>query len=169
MSKEEQNIPFTGTRRGDGGTYMVIADDSDEFPIAAHYAARTALARRAAVAVTHITELEDFIHWGKVEALMRNDLRAQAEKEVWQIAKNLNDDYNIYPSLYIREGKMIDKIIEVIEEDKTIRALILAGSANSNNQGPLVTYFSGKGMSKLRIPVIIIPGHLDVQAINAIT
>jgi len=32
-----------------------------------------------------------------------------------------------------------------------------------------VTYFSGKGMGKLRIPVIIVPGHLDVEAINAIT
>jgi len=44
MSEEtEQLIPFTGTRRGDGGTYLIIADGSDEFSVAAHYAARTVL------------------------------------------------------------------------------------------------------------------------------
>lgn len=162
-------IPFTGTRRGDGGTYLIIADGSDEFTIASHYAARIALARRAAVAITHVTDLEDFVHWGKVEAIMRHDLRVQAEKDVWQLAKNLNEDYGLYPSLYIKEGAVVDKIIETIEEDNTIRGLVLAGALNVNNQGPLVTYFSGKGMVKLRIPVIIVPGHLDKEAINAIT
>ena len=170
MSAENTNhIPFTGTRRGDGGTYMIVADGADEFEIAMHYAARTALARRAAVAITHITELEDFVHWGKVEAMMKHDLRMQAEKDLWHIAKTINENYDIYPSLYIREGKKIDKIVEIIEEDKSIRALILAGSSNANNQGPLVSYFSSKGMGKLRVPVIIIPGHLDKEAINAIT
>lgn len=164
-----QNIPFTGTRRGDGGTYLIIADGSDEFDVAVHYAARTAIARRAAVAIAHITDLDDFVHWGKVEAMMRHDLRLQAEKDIWQIAKAMNEDHDIYPSLYIREGAVVDKIIDIIDEDKSIRALILAGSANANNQGPLVTYFSGKGMGKLRIPVVIVPGHLDKEAINAIT
>ena len=165
----EQLIPFTGTRRGDGGTYLVIADGSDEFSVAIHYAARTVRARRAGLAIAHITDLEDFVHWGKVEAMMRHDLRVQAEKDIWQIAKTINEDHDIYASLYIKEGAVVDKIIEIIEEDKTIRGLILAGASNASNQGPLVTYFSGKGMGKLRIPVIIVPGHLDVEAINAIT
>jgi hypothetical protein len=164
-----QNTPFTGTRRGDGGTYLIIADGTDEFDVAAHYAARTGLARRAAVAIAHITDLEDFVHWGKVEAIMRHDLRLQAEKEIWQIAKAMNEDHDIFPSLYIKEGAMVDKILEIIEEDKTIRALILAGAANANNPGPLVTYFSGKGGNQLKIPLIIVPGHLDKEAINAIT
>lgn len=168
-AEEIANIPFTGTRRGDGGTYMIIADNSDEFEIAAHYAARTANARRAAVAIAHITEMEEFMHWGKVEALMLKDLRNQAEKEIWHIAKKLNEDHNMFPSLYIRQGNKVDKIIEIIEEDQSIRALILAGTANAGSQGPLVTYFSGKGMHKLRVPVIIIPGHLDIEGINAIT
>jgi nucleotide-binding universal stress UspA family protein len=168
-SSEQDNIPFTGTRRGDGGTYLIIADGSDEFEVAARYAARTVLARRSALAIAHITELDDFVHWGKVEAMMRHDLRQQAEKEIWHIAKAINETHEIYPSLYIREGKKIDKIIEIIEEDKSIRALVLAGSNNSSNQGPLVSYFTGKGMSRLRIPVIIVPGHLDDYAIDAVT
>lgn len=166
---EQDTKGFSGTRRGDGGTYLIIADGSSEFSIAEHYAARIALARRAHIAIAHITDLEEFVHWGKVEAMMRRDLRAQAEKAIWQVAKNMNENYDLYPSLHIREGKMIDKIIDIIDEDKQIRALILAGSTNTSNQGPLISYFSGKGMSRLRIPVIIIPGHLDKPAIDAIT
>lgn len=166
---DEQHIPFTGVRRGDGGTYLIIADGSDEFSIAAYYTARLVLARRAGLAIAHITDLEDFVHWGKVEAIMRHDLRVQAEKDLWNIAKDINEDHGLFPSLYIKEGQMTDKIIEIIEEDKSIRGLILAACSNGNNQGPLVSYFSGKGMSRLRTPVIIIPGHLDKEAINAIT
>ena len=169
MTDTETQAPFTGTRRGDGGTYLIIADGSEEFSNASHYAARIALARRAAVAVAHITDLNEFVHWGKVEAMMRQDLRNQAEKEIWHVSKALNEEYEIYPSLYIREGQIAEKIIEIIEEDKTIRGLILASSNNSNNPGPLISYFTGKGMNKLKIPMIIVPGHLDKEAINAIT
>lgn len=161
---------WKGTRRGDGGTYLIIADGSEESLIAAHYACRIADARRGYVAIAHITDLEDFVHWGKVEAMMRNDLRIQAEKEIWQMAKFINEEHpHIFPSFHIKEGTMIDEITNVIEEDKSIRALILAGSPNANNQGPLVNHFTGKGMNSLRVPVIIIPGHLDKEAINAIT
>jgi hypothetical protein len=163
-------IEWKGTRRGDGGTYLIIADGNDESNIAAHYACRIADARRGYVAIAHITDLEDFVHWGKVEAMMRNDLRIQAEKDIWQMAKSINEEHNhIYPILHIKEGNIIDEITNVIENDKSIRALILAGSANANNQGPLVNHFSGKGMNSIRVPVIIIPGHLDKEAINAIT
>jgi hypothetical protein len=174
MTKTETNKtiqkPWAGTRRGDGGTYLIIADGSDEFAIGAHYACRVAHARRGYIAVAHITDLEEFVHWGKVETMMRNDMRAQAEQDIWQIAKDIHDDNErIYPSLYIREGRVIDKIMEIIDEDISIRALILAGSNTGNTHGPLVSHFSGKGMNTLRVPVIIIPGHLDKEAINAIT
>ncbi len=170
MSDSDNQKPWAGTRRGDGGVYLMVADGSEEQHIAAYYASKIAQARRGYIAIAHITDLDDFVHWGKVEAMMRNDMRAQAEKDVWQIAKDINDhNERIFPSLYIREGKMVDKILDIIDENKSIRALILAGSKTGNNQGPLVTHFSGKGMGSLRIPVIIVPGHLDKEAIDAVT
>ena len=161
--------PFTGTRRGDGGTYLVIADNSDEFLIAVDYACNLAQTRRGHVAIAHITDLEDFMHWGKVEAMMRNDMRQEAEKEVWETAKSVNEDYKLTPSLYIREGKKIDAILDIINEEKRIRSIILAGSTSGSGPGPLVSYFSGKGMDRLRVPVVIVPGHLDREAIQSIT
>ena len=86
------------------------------------------------------------------------------------MAKSINDIYpHIYPSLHVHEGVIIDEITNIIENNHSIRALILAGSTNANNQGPLVSHFTGKGMNNLRVPVIIVPGHLDKEAIDAIT
>lgn len=167
---EIEKTEWKGTRRGDGGTYLVIADGNEESSMAAYYACRIADARRGYVAIAHITDLEDFVHWGSVEAMMRNDLRNQAEKDIWTMAKSINDEYpHIYPSFHIHEGVIIDEITNIIENNHAIRALILAGSANANNQGPLVSHFTGKGINNLRAPVIIVPGHLDKEAIDAIT
>ena len=161
--------PPIGTRRGDGGTYLIIFDRSEEFEIAKHYACSLAQTRRGRVAIAHITDLDDFIHWGKVEAIMRHDMRKQAEEDIWNIAKSINSDYGLFPSLYIREGKTIDCIVDIINEEKRIRSLILAGSTSGGGPGPLITYFSSKGMERLRVPMVIVPGHLDKEDIQSIT
>lgn len=166
---KDNDTPYTGTRRGDGGTYLIIYDDQDEFQIACHYAARVALARRGYLAIAHVTDLDDFMHWGKVEAMILKDLRREAEKKIWQAAKFIHEEYNLRPSLHICEGKRIDNIVDIIDNHRQIRALILAGSNTAGNPGPLVSYFSSKGLSRLRVPTIIVPGHLDKEAIEAIT
>lgn len=169
MDIEDQLKEQGKKRRGDGGTYLVIADNQEEFDIALHYACRMATARRGHVAIAHIRDLEEFVHWGKVEAIIKHDMRKQAEQEIWEIGKKVNEENGVIPSLYIREGQIVDRIVEIIEEDKNIVSLVLSAAKSTGNPGPLVTYFAGKGMSRLRIPVIIVPGHLDRDAINAIT
>ena len=44
--------------------------------------------------------------------------------------------------------------------DLSITKLILGGSVQSKSPGPLVSYFTGKGLSKLRVPLTIVPGNL---------
>lgn len=166
MTKETK---FTGTRRGDGGTYLVIADETDEFETAVYYACSLAKTRRGHVAVAHITDLDEFMHWGKVETIMRHELRADAEQKIWKIAKKINEEHGLYPSLYIREGKVLDGIVDIINEEKLIRSLVLAGAQSGGNPGPLISYFSNKGISRLRVPVVIVPGHLDREGMDAVT
>lgn len=168
MKEEMQSCP-PKKRRGDGGIYLVIADAAEEFDIALHYACRLATARRGHVAIAHIKDVQEFMHWGKVEAMIRQDMRKEAEQEIFEISKNINETHGIIPSIYIREGLKTDQIVEIIQEERNIVALVLSASKNSNNPGPLVSYFAGKGMHRLRCPIIVVPGHLDIDAINAIT
>ncbi|PJB73742.1 MAG: universal stress protein [Alphaproteobacteria bacterium CG_4_9_14_3_um_filter_47_13] len=156
-------------RRGDGGIYLVVAEESDEFKAALHYAARCAETARAHIGILHIINIDDFQHWGNVEAIMRKELRAGAEKNLWHHAKTINDLNGLIPVLYIQEGSRTDSIIQVINEDNNIRALILGGAEHSSGPGPLVSHFTGKGLVKLRVPVIVVPGHLEKQKIDNIS
>jgi hypothetical protein len=47
--------------------------------------------------------------------------------------------------------------------------LVLGGGTQANGPGALVAYFTGKGLGKLRVPVLVVPGHLDAAAIDALT
>lgn len=155
-------------RRGDGGTYMIVADETDEFTVALRYAARLARSNRAHVGVLYVIDIEDFQHWNKIEDKMRRELREKAEKFIWNVAKKVNDLNGLRPALYIREGNKIDEIIKVIDEDDSIRSLILGGVTQSKGPGALVAHFTGRGLSRLRVPVIVVPGHLEPQKIDEI-
>lgn len=164
---EEGEVKKEG-RRGDGGVYLVVGDGSDEFNVALRYAARRAESGRAHVGILHIINVDDFQHWSNVEEMMRKELRAEAEKAIWTHAKTVTDLNGRWPVLYIREGGRFDSIIDLINEDQNIRALILGGAEQASGPGPLVSHFTGKGLAKLRVPVVVVPGHLDMQKIDSI-
>ena len=155
-------------RRGDGGVYLVVAEESNEFAIALRYAARRAETHRAHVGILYVINIDDFQHWSNVEAMMRKELRTEAEKQIWAHAKTVHDLNGQYPVLYISEGSRTDVIVDVINEDEHIRALILGGAEQASGPGPLVSHFTGKGLAKLRVPVMVVPGHLDTEKIDSI-
>lgn len=155
-------------RRSDGGVYLVVADESDEFSLALHYAARQAKAHRARLGILNVIHIDEFQHWGNVEDMMRKELRDKAEKFVWSVAKRVNELNELTPILYIKEGEIKDVIVDVINEDESIKMLILAGGDGSGSPGSLVAHFSSKGLARLRVPLMIVPGHLDNQKIDDI-
>jgi nucleotide-binding universal stress UspA family protein len=147
-------------RKGDGGTYLVIADDSEEFKLALKYACTMAHTRRAHVGILYVIENEDFQQWGTVEARMKKELREQAEKYLWNIAKSVNETNGMLPSLYIAEGDRQEALIDTIDKDPMVAQLILGGHVEGGSPGPLVSYIMGKGLGRLRVPIVLIPGHL---------
>lgn len=155
-------------RRGDGGVYLVAADETEEFSVALRYAARRAKAHRAHVGILHVVSIDDFQHWGNIEAIMRHELREQAEKFIWDSARTVNDLDGLRPCLYLREGDRIDALVDAINEDTNIRALILGAGTAASGPGPMVSYFTGKGISRLRVPLVLVPGHLDPHKIDEI-
>jgi len=158
-----------GRRGSDGGMYLVVYDETEEFSVALRYAARLAASARGRLAILHVSDFGDFQHWNKIEDMMRRDQRAEAEKNLLAVAKKVNDLNGHIPSFYMREGEIEDTILEVINEDTNIRMLILGGGTHGSGPGPLVSHFTGKGLARLRVPVVIVPGHLEPQKIDEIT
>ena len=143
-----------------GGTYLVVADETEEFQVALKYAAQMANANECRVGIFYVMEAQDFIHWGKIEERMRDEQREEAEKVMAEACAVLKTVTDTEPSLYLEEGARMDKLIEVIENDYNISMLILCGGTQGSSPGPLVTHFTGKGLPKLRVPVMIVPDHL---------
>jgi nucleotide-binding universal stress UspA family protein len=175
MSEEIKDAQIVETeaekpgRRGDGGTFLVVAEDSHEFEMSLRYAARLAQSHRGHVSILYVMEIDDVQHWTNVEAIMRKELREQAEKFVWSIARRVNELNGQVPGLYIQEGLHNDVLINLINDDPSIKTLVLGGGTGTTGPGPLVSYFTGKGLGRLRVPVIVVPGHLDQQKIDAIS
>ncbi len=143
-----------------GGTYLVVADESAEFGIALEYVAKMAKANKCHVGVLYAMEHQGFQHWGNIEERIRKEQRENAEKTLWSVSLKLEALGGAYPSFYIEEGDTIDALARIIENDPNITMLVLGGGVHSSGPGPLVSYFTGKGMTRLRVPVMVVPGHL---------
>lgn len=140
---------------GDGGVYLLVADDSREFQAALKKAATMATQNNRHVAILFVMEDEAFLHWGLIEKRINKDKRSEAERHIWEVANRVYEICGQRSALYIKEGKTRDAILDVLNTDPNIKMLVLgAGTASSN---PLVSYFTGKGLSQLKVPLLVVP------------
>ncbi|HEY8190272.1 MAG TPA: universal stress protein, partial [Micavibrio sp.] len=168
MTMRNSSAKRTG-RRGDGGTYLVVADESDEFNAALRYAVHMARKNRGRLGIVYVIDIKDVQQWNNIESMMRRELREQAEKYIWNVAKKANDLDGTIPALYIGEGSHTDVLTDLINGDSSVKMLVLGGGTSGAGPGPLVSYFTGKGLGRLKIPVLVVPGHLESQKIEAIS
>lgn len=147
-------------------SYLVVADESDEFRAALYYALNLAQLNQGHVSIAHIQNLQDFMHWGNVENMVRGEMRKKSEELLWTIASECNTYNNHIPSLYSREGHAVDVITDILDEDPRISALVLAASTKSSNPGPLVKHFASKVVAQLKVPLIVVPGDLSKENIE---
>lgn len=142
------------------GVFLVIVDTTEEFLVSVDYASQFANAEDGYVALLNVIEHSFVQNWQNVEDRVRSEMRGQAEQSTWDAAGRVIENTKKIPMICIKEGDRVDLIIKTIEENNNIVALVLA-SADSSKAGPLITYFSGKGLYRLPIPLLIVPGHLE--------
>jgi len=75
----------------------------------------------------------------------------------------------VMPEVVIREGSRLDETLTLIDEDPDIRILVLGASTNKEGPGPLVSKLSGQMAGELHVPLIIVPGGMSPEAIDAVT
>ena len=68
----------------------------------------------------------------------------------------------------VRFGLKLEQILGLIEEDPDISLLVLAASSGPEGPGPLVTLMAGKAAGTFPIPVVIVPGALTDEDIEAL-
>lgn len=145
----------------EGGTYLVIADDSEEFPVALHYAIGQARINQGHLGILYAMQFEDFQHWENVESKMRKEKRDQAEKYIWNIAQNVYEELGECLVLYMGEGSIQDVLVNTLENDSEIVQLVLSAQTGGKGPGPLVSYMTAKAMHKVPVPIVIVPAHFQ--------
>jgi len=149
--------------------FLVVVDDSPELGVALRYAALRARRTGGRVALLHVMEPPDRQHWMALESLMREEKRDEAEELVGRHADTVTALTGIVPVIHIREGLPADELLALIDEDPTISVLVLAAAVGDIGPGPLISALSSKLISRLRVPLTIVPGSLSDAQIDTLT
>lgn len=150
-------------------TFLVVVDDTPEMKRALHYACRRARFTGARVALLHVISPGEVQQWAAVEDMIRDEKRAEAEQMMHKLARTVQEATGRMAVLHVREGVPHEELIKLIDAEDDISILVLAAGAGSEGPGPLVRYTMEKGINRLRVPVVIIPGILTREAIDQLT
>ncbi len=149
--------------------FLVVVDQTEEMQVALRYACRRAEHTGGRVALLHVIEPADFQHWMSVGDLMREEARSEAELLLQKMATQVNEASGKLPVLYLREGNRRDELLKLIDEEPSISILVLGANVGQRGPGPLISALTGKFVSKLHIPMTVVPGNLSDAEIDSIT
>ena len=68
----------------------------------------------------------------------------------------------------MKVGAKDEAILELIGEDQDISFLVLASGTGNSGPGPLVSSIAGKLSGTFPVPIVIVPGDLADEAIDAL-
>ena len=147
---------------------LVVIDESAEHHVALRFAALRAAHTGGRVAMLYVIEPQDSQQWKAVEDLMREERRAEAEATIKQLSEQVFEWSGSMPAIFLREGKVREELLKLIEEEPSISILVLGAATGPQGPGPLVTHLAGKVAGRLRVPVTIVPGGLTDEQIAAL-
>tara|TARA_B110000037_G_C16957862_1_gene439659 strand:- start:555 stop:902 length:348 start_codon:yes stop_codon:yes gene_type:complete len=111
----------------------------------------------------------EFQHWMAIGERMREEAMEEAEEFLQVVASVVEKRTGYTPKCYIREGKVREEVVKLIDERTDVSLLILGAASGTDGPGPLVTYLVEKMAGQLRVPVTIVPGSLTDEQVDMIS
>ena len=148
--------------------FMVVLDSSTECLNAMRFAAMRAENTGALVEILAVIPPEEFNHWIGVGAIMREEARDRINAHFEVFAKWMRDKHQVNPELVIREGEVVAEILSQIRDDAEVDILVLGAATDRKGPGPLVTQLS-KSSGSLEVPIVIVPGGLSKEQLQALS
>jgi nucleotide-binding universal stress UspA family protein len=157
------DVPIDQVRK-----FLVVVDDSPECRLALRFAAgRAAHTLGGRVMLLYVIRPVEFFQWGGVQHMMEAEARAEAEALLEALCQEVERDALVGVDTLIRSGKSADILLNLLREDAQICSLVL-GASPTGAPGPLVDFFSGDVAGSLPCPLIIVPGSLDPNRLDAL-
>jgi nucleotide-binding universal stress UspA family protein len=167
--EEDANTPSSRDKTpSTGRTFLCVVDESEELHHALRFACGRAKSTGGRVALLYVVEPVEFQHWLSVGHLMEEERREQAEEMLQVVSSVVQKLSGSIPVVYIRDGKLTEQLMDLLENEEDLSVLVLGASTESDGPGRVVSYVM-KRISRLSIPVTIVPGGMTDEEIDAIT
>lgn len=148
---------------------LVVADESEEFPVALTYAGLIAKRTGARLVMLRVIEPTDPAPWASITEEMRRQAQSSAESLTQRFAAEVWAECGITAEPVVREGDLKPELRKLLEEDRTIKLLVLASEAGPRGPGPLVAQLGkSAGLGGRPVPVMVVPGALTRAEIRAL-
>lgn len=149
--------------------FLVVVDETPECGRAIRFGARRCARTGASLIMLGVVDPPDNFEWLGVG----DALREEAEEEALALLDKgaslaASAAPGIEPERVVKVGDKAASILSLIEEDQDISFLVLASGTGSAGPGPLVSSIAGKLSPTFPIPVVIVPGDIADEAIDAL-
>jgi nucleotide-binding universal stress UspA family protein len=148
--------------------FLVVVDGTPESSRAIHFAARRASRTGASITMLAPVDPPDNFEWLGVGEAMVEEGQEEAQKLLEAAAKEARSAAGVEPEQVIMVGDKAESIAKLIAEDEDISFLVLAAGTGKEGPGPLVSTIAGKTASTFPIPIVIVPGGLTDEEIDAL-
>jgi nucleotide-binding universal stress UspA family protein len=163
---------LSGKRRsfesGHRPKFLVVVDGTPECARAVHFAARRASRTGASLLMLAMIDPPDNFEWIGVGEAMIAEAEEEAQKRLDEAARESRGAAGVEPEQRIVVGEKSSAITKVIDEDEDISFLVLAAGTGKDGPGPLVSTIAGKTASTFPVPIVIVPGSLTDEEIDAL-
>ena len=115
--------------------------------------------------VVHVLHDVDFaVYPGQVTALVGDNGAGKST-----LVKIIAGIYGRDSGDYVFEGKKVEEILKLIDEDEDIAVLVLGAAVDAKGPGPLVSSLAaGKAAGTYPVPITIVPGNLTLDDLLAL-
>ena len=150
-------------------TFLVILDDTPEMYNALRYAAQRSARSNGRVAILYTFDTLEFSHWKAVEDIAEAESREEAESKIKEYENFILKFTDKKPKKFIMKGDRVECIIKFLEANNFISNFVLAASEKSSSSDSLISSFTGKNRSKIRVPLTILPSSLSEEEIDKLS
>jgi hypothetical protein len=148
--------------------FLVVVDETPECDRAVRFAARRCIRTGASLIMLGIVTPPDNFEWFGVGDALRAEAEEEAEALLETATRQAREAAGIEPERAVRVGDKADALRALIEEDEDISFLVLAAASGKEGPGPLVTATAAMASSAFPVPIVIVPGDLADDEIDAL-
>jgi nucleotide-binding universal stress UspA family protein len=167
MTRKARRAFDEGHRR----KFLVVVDESAEVESALFFCASRIQHSGGSLVLLYVIQPQDYQHWMGVKQMQLDEETNKARALFRLFRRKLNAaGFDAVPhEEIIREGKVGEQIVEVIDDDEDIAILVLGAATDAKGPGPLVSSLAaGKLAGSFPVPITIVPGGLSLPEIKAL-